>query len=158
MEISNNSNVNFNGRLNVAAMNKDASYWKNVARLISEKTTDCPKDIFKLSEDADGIALDTSRKGSDITHSLFWDNASDLLRHSEEVISDKFAKLMRAFKNQDELYGATNDYLKGIKSLMTEDEFCKFEETAWENAVNVGFKTNKIIENDEILGKAFWDD
>lgn len=158
MEISNNSNLNFRGRLNVSAMTSDIPYWKSVANLVKAKTEDCPKDVFSLSQDAEGIVLETTRKGSDTTHSFFWDNPSDLLRLGEEVLSDKFSKLMTVLKKQDDLYEATSDYLKKVQPMLEENEFVKLEEQAWDNAVGVGYQTNRIIENDEVLSKAIWDE
>lgn len=157
MEISQNSNLNFKGKLNVNAMTTELPYWKNVAKLVNRKTEACPKDVFELSQDAEGIALKTSRKGSDTIHSFFWDNPSDLLRLGEEVLSDKFAKLMTVLKKQDDLYDATSDYLKKVKPMLNEKEFEELEKLAWDSAVGIGFSTNKIIEKDEVLGKAFWD-
>ena len=158
MEVRNNSNVNFNGRLNVKAMQTEIPYWKNVAAILESKTADCLKDIFKLSEDADGIALETTRKGSDRTHLFFWENPADLLKYSEDVLSGCFAELMRALNKEGEIYEATDAYLKKIKPVMDKVEFEKFEEEVWDNAVDVSFQTTKFVDNEEPFCHAVWDE
>ena len=158
MEIRNNSNLNFNGKLNVKAMQNEIPYWKNVATLLEAETTDCPKDIFKLSEDAEGILLETSRKGSDKKYTFFWDNPLDLLKYSEDSLADKFVKFMRSFKKEGEIYEATDAYLKKVGTCMDETEFDKFAERAWENAIDVSFDTTRLVNQDELFSKAVWDE
>lgn len=158
MEIRNNSNVNFNGRLNVKAMQNKIPYWKNVAAIIEKNTEDCPKDVFNLSEDAEGIVLEITRKGSDKVHSFFWGNPADLLKYSEDKLADKFSKFMRAFKKEGEIYEATDAYLKKVETCMDETEFDKFAERAWENAVDVSYDSTRLVDQDELFSKAVWEE
>lgn len=158
MEIRNNSNVNFNGKLNIKAMQNEIPYWKNVAAILEKNTEDCPKDVFKLSEDAEGIVLETTRKGSERKHSFFWENPADLLRYSEDMLADKFSKFMRAFKKEGEIYEATDVYLKKIRPVLDETEFEKFEEQAWNNAVDASYGATRLVDQDELFSKAIWDE
>jgi len=158
MEIRNNSNLNFNGKLSIKAMQTEIPYWKNVAALLEAETTDCPKDIFKLSEDAEGILLETSRKGSDKKYTFFWDNPLDLLQYSDSNLAKKFAKFMKIFSKENEIYEATTDYLKRVEPYMSKSELEKLEEQTWEYAAGLGYKTSREIGADELFKKAVWDE
>jgi len=158
MEIRNNSNVNFNGKLDIKAMKNEVPFWKNVKALVEKNTTDCPKDVFKLSEDSEGIVLETTRKGSDRNYWFSWENPSDLLNAGAETVAKKFGNFMRVFEKDSEIYDVTDSYIKKMKPLLEQDEFEKFETQVWDNAVESGFKTGEWVSSDDLFSKAVWDD
>ena len=142
-----NNQIAFTAKMDVSRVKNNKERWQNIAKIFEEQTQQYPDDVFYISDDDKGeisFDADTSVKISgtgfnlkEHVGSISAENKEKLYRRTDKTIANKFAKLLRLFRQNDDAEKCASELFNILTKGKTRDFKDEYFDIFWDKASDI---------------------
>lgn len=139
--------IAFTAKMDVSRVKNNKERWQNIAKIFEEQTQQYPDDVFYVSDNDKGeISFDadtsvrTSGTGLNFEEhigKITAENKEKLYRRADKTIANKFAKLLRLFRQNDDAKKCTSELFNILTKGKTNDFKEEYSEEFWDKAFGI---------------------